>query len=53
MKNKYQILPCKYVGSYEGEKGNQFLKEKWIVDLEKLVGLFVMVSTSDMPTIKY
>ena len=26
IKNKYQILPRPYVGSYSGEKGHQFLK---------------------------
>ena len=41
------------MGSYEGKKGNLFLKGKWIVDLEKLVELFVMVSISYIPTIKY
>ena len=39
--------------SYEGEKGNLFLKEKWIVDSEKPVELFVIVSISDMQTVKY
>ena len=53
IKNKYQILTHFYVGSYEGKKGNLFLKGKWIVDLEKLVELFVMVSISYIPTIKY
>ena len=50
---KKQILKCPYVGSYEGEKGNLFLKEKWILDLEKSVELFMMVSINDIPTIKY
>ena len=26
IKNKYQMLPRPYVGSYSGEKGHQFLK---------------------------
>ena len=50
---KNQILPHQYVGSYESEKVNLFLKEKLIVDLEKLVELFLVVSISDIPTIKY
>ena len=53
IKNKYQMLPRPYVESYEGEKGNLFLREKWILELAKLVELFVMMSISDMPTIKY
>ena len=50
---KYQSLPLPYVGSYEGEKGNLLLKEKWILDLAKLVWGFVMVSISDLLTVKY
>ena len=53
IKNKYQILPCPYVGSYDGKKGNLFLREKCIVDLAKSIGLFGMVSISEIPTIKY
>ena len=37
---------------YEGDRGNLFLKEKWIVELSKSVELFVMVSISDLPTVK-
>ena len=29
LKNNYKILPRPYVGSYEVEKGNQFLKKKY------------------------
>ena len=47
------MLPHLYVGSYKGVNGNLFLKGKWVVDLAKSVELFVMVSISDMPTIKY
>ena len=43
----YQILPRPHVVSYEDRKGGQFLKEKWIVDLEKSVEIFRMVSISD------
>ena len=52
-KYKYQILPRPYVGSYKGDKGNTFLKEKCIVELSTQVKLFLMVSISDMPTINY
>ena len=48
---KYQILPRPYVGSYEGEKGNMFLKGKWIVGLAKSFELFLMVSISDLITV--
>ena len=48
-----QILPRPYVGCYQVEKGNLFFKEKCIVGLAKSVGIFVMVSISDMPTLKY
>ena len=41
------------MGSYEGEKGDLFLKETWIVDLAKSLYIFLMVSISDLPTIKY
>ena len=52
IKDIYQILPPQYVRSYLGEKSNQFLHEQWIIALSKSVELFVMVSISDMPTIK-
>ena len=42
IKNKYQILPHPYVGSYEGEKGDKFLKEKMDCGIRKSVKLFVM-----------
>ena len=47
------MLPHPYVGSYLGEKGHQCLQENWILALAKSVETFVMVSISDMPTIKY
>ena len=47
------MLTHPYVVSYEGEKGDLFLKEKWILDLEKPVELFVTVSIGDIPTIEY
>ena len=39
--------------SYEGEKGHQFFKEQWIVELEEPVELFLMVSISEMTTTNY
>ena len=53
IKNKYKILPRPYVGSYEGENIGKILKEKWIVELEKYFETFVIVSISDMQTVKY
>ena len=47
------MLPHLYVGNYSGEKGHQFLQGKWIIALAKPVETFVMVSISDIPTIKY
>ena len=41
------------MGSYEGEKGDLFLRETWIVDLAKPLYIFLMVSISNLPTIKY
>ena len=52
IKNRYQILPRPYVGSYSGEKSRQFLHEPWTLALSKSVDIF-MLSISDMPTIKY
>ena len=40
------------MGCSEVEKGNLFVKNI-IVELAKSVGLFVMVSISDMPTLSY
>ena len=48
----YQMLPRPYVESYSGEKGHQFLHEPWIIELSKSVEKFLMVSISDIPTIK-
>ena len=47
------MSPHPYVGSYSGEKGHQFLYKPWILALSKSVETFLMVSISDMPTIKY
>ena len=47
------MLPRPFVGSYSGEKGHQFLHKPWIFALAKSVEKFIMVSISDMPTIKY
>ena len=46
------MLPRPYVGSYLGENGHQFLHKPWIFPLSKSVETFIMVSISDMPTIK-
>ena len=40
---KYQMLQRPYVGSYAGEKDHQFLKNPWIIALEKLVETFIHV----------
>ena len=53
IKKRHKILPHPQLVIYEGDKGNQFLEEKWIVESEKPVELFVRVSISDTPTIKY
>ena len=47
------MLPCPYVGSYSGEKGHQFFHKPWILALAKPVETFIMISISDMLTIKY
>ena len=47
------MLPRPYVGSYFSEKGHQFLHKPWILALSKSVETFILVSVSDMPTIKY
>ena len=53
IKNIYQMLPHVYKGIYSVEEGHQFFQEPWILALAKSVETFVMVSISDMPTIKY
>ena len=53
IRNIYQMLPRPYVGSYIIEKGRQFLEEPWIISLAKSFETFLMVSISDMPTIKH
>ena len=47
------MLPRPYVGSYSFEKDHQFLHKPWIISLVKSVEIFIMVSISDIPTIKY
>ena len=47
------MLPRPYAGSYSGGKDRQFLHKPWILALAKSVENFIMVSISDMPTIKY
>ena len=49
----FQTLPRSYVGRYLSEKGRQFWHKPWILALAKSVGIFILVSISDMPTIKY
>ena len=50
---KYQKLPRPYVGSCEGKKKDQSLKEKCKVEFKKSVEFFVMVSVGNMLTVKY
>ena len=52
-KEKNQMLPLPYVGSYLSEKGHQFFHKPWILALSKSFEIFILVSISDMPTIKY
>ena len=47
------MSPRPYVGSYSGEKGHQFLQEACIIASAKSFETFIMVSISDIPTIKY
>ena len=47
------MLPRTYTGSYSGEKGRQFLQEPYMLALAKSFEIFIMVSISDMPAIKY
>ena len=42
-----------YVGTYSGEKGHQILQQPWIIALAKSIETFLIVSISDMPTVKY
>ena len=53
IKNKYQILPRPYVGSYIYEKGNQFFTNHGLLHYIKSVETFIMVSMSDMKTSQY
>ena len=46
------MLPRPYVVSYSGEKGHQLFHEPWSIALSKSVETFIMVSMSDMQTIK-
>ena len=41
------------MGSHFSEKGHKFFHKPWILALAKSVETFIMVSISDMPTIKY
>ena len=49
----YQMLPRPYLGSYSGEKGHEIMQQSWIIALAKPVETFILVSISEMPTIKY
>ena len=53
LKYIYQILPRPYLGSYSGEKGHEIMQQSWIIALAKSVETFILVSISEMPTIKY
>ena len=53
IKNIYQMLPHPFVGSYKCEKGHRFLQEPWTIALAKSVENFIMLSISDMTTLKY
>ena len=47
------MLPRPSVGSYSGQQGHEILQQPLIIALAKPVEKFIMVSISDMPTIKY
>ena len=53
IKKIYQMLTCPYVASFSVLKGHQFLQNKSVFELAKSVETFVIVSISDMPSIKY
>ena len=52
-KNKYQMLPRPYVGSYSGEKGHQILQQPWIIALSNSIETFLIVSIYDIIKSKY
>ena len=47
------MIPRPYLGSYSGEKGHETMQQSWIIALAKSVETFILVSISEMPTIKY
>ena len=47
------MLPPPYVGSYSVQKGHKILQQPWILALSKSVETFIIVSISEIPTIKY
>ena len=47
------MLPRPYLGSYSYEKGHKIMQQSWIITLAKSVETFILVSISEMPTIKY
>ena len=50
---KNQKLPRPYVGSYSGDKGHGILQQPCIIALAKWVEIFIVVSMSEMSTIRY
>ena len=30
---KYQVLPCPYLGTFEGDNGETLILKKWVLDL--------------------
>ena len=47
------MLPRPYLGSYPGEKVQNIMQQSWIIALAKSVETFIIVSISEMSTIKY
>ena len=50
---KCQVLPRPYVGSYDSEKNKTIIERKTDVRFHKISCFFVIVSISDLPTVKY
>ena len=46
------MLPRPYLGNYSGEKGHKIMQQSWIIALAKSVETFILVSISEMLTIK-
>ena len=47
------MLPRPYMGSYSGKNIHQLLQENWILAFEKSIETFIMMSISDMTSIKH